>query len=239
MSGNIPIVYARYKDPKPLSPLEVGYLLSQARAAQPAGRSIWFVLVLWHQDDDYMAEVYFSPDEQTPRLRKGRYLYLWDPAQRKTHEDLGTTLDAGKSQKTRYRHYLQVSAACEPFTTSLTAPAIPLLPFDKPDGIISDADVVAVVDLVRSGPHPAPVKREDGHTIFRAAFDPKLPIHRIARGPDAPYMHLPDAETDGKDLVIVQTGWQVNMIAGYGQILYCKRTGHGFELLDHIGEWVS
>jgi hypothetical protein len=66
-----------------------------------------------------------------------------------------------------------------------------------------------------------------------------LPIHRIEQASDAKAFLPPHTVTDSKDLVIVYTGWQVGMLAGSGQILYCKRTEQGYELLDEIGGWVS
>jgi hypothetical protein len=183
------------------------------------------------------AKVYFTPDEQTPRLRKGRYLYVPDPQEKKLRLEVLRLLHPHEAQQVQLGRYVQVSAINDPFGASMAAPAIPLLPFDRPEGI-SDLDVVAVVDLVRSDPHPAPMKREGDHFILRTEFNPKLPIHRIERGSDAKAF-IRHMQTDAKDLVIVYTGWQVGMLAGSGQILYCKRTEQGYELLDEIGGWVS
>lgn len=222
----VPVLYAAYLNPEPLLPDQVEYVLAEAKAVRPAGRGAWFVLVLSHRNDRYVARVYFTPDEQTQRLRKGRYLYVQDPKADETRKELlkyfGAKGDA--SDQVQYRNYVQVSSPKELFGTKVETPTLPLLPFDKPIGI-SDSDIIAVVDLVRSGPHPAPVKYNGNGVILRQEFDATLPIHRIIQL--------------SPDLIEVQTGWQVNLLAGYGQTLTCKRTAHGYELLDQIGEWRS
>ncbi|MEI8194790.1 MAG: hypothetical protein WCI73_02660 [Phycisphaerae bacterium] len=219
----IPIVYFPLAAPAPLKPAQLTEITTAAEGFRPHGRDIWFVAVRINIPErkrpHYRAIVYFSPDEQSPRLRKGRCLYL-------DNQD-GTPATSGFDRG--MRSYVQVSAAKTPFGPQLQTPELTLLPFFQPQEL-PDADLIGVVDFIRSfGRNPliAPKKNTDPDNIVLRS----LPDHI---DPDSPILWIVAHD----DFIEVTLGWQVASLYGRGTKVWLQRKGNGYEVLN-IFEWVS
>ena len=94
----------------------------RAFALEPPDAEVWFVAVVYVDRFCFHADVYFKPDESSPRLRKGRYAGLQsqrnDPPRELRDRDVFT--------------YAQVSPADEPFGDTLDVPQMAYIPFHWP-----------------------------------------------------------------------------------------------------------
>jgi hypothetical protein len=226
---SVAVLYAGYLSPAPLEPAQIQQALVKALAAKPEGRDIWFVLVRWHQRRDpssWTAVVYFTPDEQTPRLRKGRCLYVSaseDDGESPTASELWRNLNPESPIPDPLNAYVQVSAANRPFGDKLDVPERALTPFPAPKDV-EDSEVVEGVDFIRSAPKAKPETMTPRTFLYSMKYDASLPVCRIARK---------DAAT-----LEIYTGWQVGILAGGGKWFQIRRTEGGYELVG-AARWVS
>lgn len=209
---SVEVRYGGSLKPQPLSPERKQKIVGLASDDAPAGRRIWFVLVLYNKDHIYNTLVYFEPEVSTSRLRKGTYAGIsnWTERAREARSILKADDDLAPPR------YVQVSDAAAPFTRALTVPRAEVMPFD-PDSAgfgeaanLNDEEWVALVDLVR------PVFDKEGGG----------PVHRA----------------EVRDGVLrVYSGWQEGMLSGGGRYVDVKRKpGGGFELTgDGVGIWMS
>ena len=68
------MLYSKQNDSVPLEPEQVREVVRAAEAVKPEGREIWFVFVVWNsrlEGGVLDAALFYTPDESTPRLRKG------------------------------------------------------------------------------------------------------------------------------------------------------------------------
>lgn len=223
----VPVVYDPRLTPQPLTMAQMQEILADAQPACPPGQQIWFILVRhnvelpgpkdnpqdkrWH----YAAIVYYTPQTQTARLRKGLCLYLAsaDP-------ELASVMQALGAHPEGLLPWWQVSAETDPFTQQLDVPTWPLMPFAAPRDL-SDEEVVRIVDFVRTGPRaPAPA---NGGLLVVDRFDATEPILSI---------------TNQDGLIRVQSGSIQAPLAGQGQILILKKADTGYQVVELL-EWVS
>ncbi len=136
-NGVVPVVYNYRFEHLPLSESQVEDLMNRGEMTCPDDRDLWFLYVTanWERTGvrHPAATVYFTPEEHTPRLRKGKYAFGTLPP---AHE------------------YWQVSRKHKPFKGAPQVPGIALLPFPKPIGF-SEEEVIEIVDFVRTNPEHA------------------------------------------------------------------------------------
>ena len=213
---SIEVRYGGRLQPRELSPERKQKIVELAADAAPAGRRIWFILVLYNKDDTYNTLVYSEPDVSTSRMRKGTYVGISDWTERARKRKPAAPPNPEAEDGRAPPRYVQVSDADAPFTHLLTVPRAELMPFD-PDSAgfgepakISDEEWVALVDLVR----PA-FERAGGGPVHRAEV------------------------RDG--VLRVYSGWQEGMLAGSGSFVDVKRKpSGGFKLVgDSVGIWAS
>lgn len=205
------IRYAEYLNPAALRPEQLTEIEAEAEKARPAGRDVWFVLVLsnrlYQGKWDYRAIVYFTPDETSPRLRKGRYLGVSSLFLR--YRDRLPKHDAELS------NYVQVSLPDKPFGEVAEVPWGPELPFDPPEEV-AEADLVPVLDAAR---------RIIGATPYIGDCNDRfLPIQRFDVNPGE---------------IRVLFGWQVGPLAGGGVVVTVRKTKRGFVADRETGVWDS
>lgn len=138
--------------PNSLTKEERRELLRHVREDRHFDRAIWFVQVRrgWFSLG-WSATVYFVPEEESPRYRKGTVLGVgdfvignwarWKNLDPETRNELVSPPTA----------YIQVSHPDHPFGASDILPDPMTRPFEMPEGLSSD-DVVQLVDLVRHPP---------------------------------------------------------------------------------------
>ena len=149
----MPVLYAPSSNPLSLTDEQYREIIASARRVAPEGRKIWFVLVRYNSDDGtrnrlvYGANVYFSPDQQSVRLRKGRCAYIDNERTVAMREQALAQLGGGTWPPVGA--YVQVSAAAQPFGDDLGPPELQLAPFAPPEAM-SDAELIGVVDCARA-----------------------------------------------------------------------------------------
>lgn len=216
-----PVVYDPGDAPQPLTMTQMQEILADAQPACPPGQGVWFILVKRNvevpgpKDNprekrwDYAVFVYYTPQMQTARLRKGLCLYL-DSG----NPELASAMQFLGARSGGLLPWWQVSADTDPFGRQLDAPAWALIPFAAPRDL-SDTEAVGAIDFARTGPRaPAPAT---------GRFDVMEPILSIAN-------------QDG--LVRVQSGSIQAPLAGHGQVLILKRTDTGYQVVELHG-WTS
>jgi hypothetical protein len=119
-------------------------LCNIARQSEPPGQHAWFIYV---HASRHRADIFFSPEQSTPRLRKGQFCQV-----------LGDGM-LGFDLKGRLGHqdYMQVSpSASEPFGSELSAPdgsvlSLPVVTdvLTLAPGSVSDEAFVSILDMVR------------------------------------------------------------------------------------------
>ncbi len=228
---DVPIVYGpRYDGLSggvPLSDQQIKTLLDRASECCPQGQRIWFIYALanWDMGDrrEASVEIFFTPESQTARLRKGRFMRTVDRLPGLVAARLREFWPSATApaEPEPLPEYWQVSRADHPFTGEPGVPRGSLIPFPRPEGF-TEEEVIEIVDFVRTGPHDP----DDSPTGWSSPqrLDTALPIYRIRR--------------DGDD-VEVWTGALEDMLAGAGEILRCrKKEDGGFEVIS-ISMWVS
>ena len=231
-SSQPPVVYSRRRaglGHPALSDEQIATILQASADRKPEGKAIWFIYALanWEVKGqrEGTVEVFFSPDSQTPRLRKGEFFRMTTkPIPKQTaSKDVPPTMpanprDAGPGPS---NEYWQVSQRDEPFEAGLQVPTPDLLPFTRPDGF-SEEDVVRLVDFVRSSP---PTPRDSPNSVpVPDRIDGSLPILSIRRN---------------ADVIEVRTGTLEGPLSGRGEQLQIQKAADGgFELLK-AAQWVS
>jgi hypothetical protein len=71
-AGELPVVTSHYGDRTKLNAERKRLLLEAARPLTPEGRSAWFLSIDFISDYECWARFFFTPDETSPRLRKGQ-----------------------------------------------------------------------------------------------------------------------------------------------------------------------
>jgi len=231
LAKRVPIVHnVRFNHPAPTTD-QIAAILRSAAPRCPKGQEIWFIHARanWKSKGGRraVATVYFTPHKRTERLRAGYFTQAasFPPAWQKMLRRAARKLDepAGKhrqSKGTCIYPYWQVSRSGQPFGEELTVPNESLLPFAVPEGF-TEEEVIEIVDFVRSSPSKADEPRSFS---FPRKLDGSQPIHSIEK-------------RDG--VIEVWTGVQQDTLAGYGEILRCRKREDGiFEVLE-LGTWVS
>jgi hypothetical protein len=131
---------------------EEAQLREVARKSEPPGEPVWFVYVhAWGT----RADIFYAPQQSTPRLRKGHYRQVWgggstpDPVYR---------FEFKAPEGFTIQDYMQASpSAGKPFGDGLSVPdgSVLSLPVQTDvlslaPGAVSDEDMVAILDQVRS-----------------------------------------------------------------------------------------
>jgi len=137
----VPFIYAHWFDEvlPPVPPAEAARILREAGRFKPAGMSIWFVLVREDATDHKRqwftaAEVYYTADVSTARLRVGRRARIY-------------TSDVNFEPE--IDRYVQVSPADHPFGRQLEVPEAKWLPIPEAERV-PDEDLVSLVDAARA-----------------------------------------------------------------------------------------
>ncbi len=231
-SASVPIVYNfRFEHPQ-LTSDQVERILAWAAPSCPPGQRVWFIYATANWPDEEgrsaMACVYFTPQRQTGRVREGRHAWYDEGRARLVEKFRDSGLFDEENDGPAWLklpEYCQVSDPHRPFTDALEIPDLKLMPFDQPDGL-SEEELVALVDFVRTGPGlPVEWMDRDGREFIRvgpARFDSAAPIWKIRR--------------EG-DVFRVRNGAVQAILAGRGQFLECRRMPDGtFEVLS-LGMW--
>jgi hypothetical protein len=233
LSSEIPLDYLPRLRPMMLSPDQVDEIVGHAREREPDSQ-IWFIQIGRNYRDetrsDYDVNVYFAPEETSPRIHTGRYMWL-SSFIKQIELDLNYVLEQAADSDTSdadppprdkglLRTYVHVSETGRTFTNTLDVPSLPILPFEKPSGF-TDEEVVEIVDFVRSGSR---IVHELNDTPILFAVDTTFPVHAIKR--------------DG-DVVEVTTGIQEGLLAGRGEGFQCKKIDRRWVLVGEFWEWVS
>lgn len=221
----IPVVNTgRFVD-QPLSDRQIEEILAEAKPLTPDGARVWFIAANRNQTRDnethLAATIYFTPDRHSKRIRYGSCFAI-DTGWEKHREILHQAFNTGaklKPVKRALSTYCQISFADAPFDGSLNTPEGGLLPF-YPPGEVSEAELVELVDFVRSAPRTT--TRSDA-TTWQNRINPLAPIAFIKR------------TDEGFD---IHTGSLEGPMSGMGQLIQCKKTEVGLELVS-LGTWVS
>lgn len=140
----VPVVYAGWSEP--VTEFEIRDILCKAETVRPADAEVWFIEVNDNMDIpfgiDYMASVYFAPDEASSRIRKGRYAWF-------TSDPFMPLLLPIPPTKPTLAEYRQVSLADEPFGEERGVPEGTLMPFRSP-AEFTDEEIVKMVDAARA-----------------------------------------------------------------------------------------
>ena len=176
--GKVPVICNSELPPDPMRVSEFTRILDYAEPLAPAGQRVWFIVVnysvnrvarirvgrtdwwrvkqaLSHPVIMYWsADVYFTPDANAGRVRKGKAVNL-------KSDELQPKLALAADQY----DYIMVSSSDAPFGKELVTPAKKLLPFAQPEGF-SDEEIVELIDFARSEEDLGPIlyieRQEDG-----------------------------------------------------------------------------
>jgi hypothetical protein len=122
-------------------------LLQQASERATSEPRLWFVHVRYNKRGIFAANLYFTPDAASPRIRKGFCAHV------ESWADLLSVLREGPSDHAP--RYAQISNPQEPFDHCLNVPSGDMMPFEPDRHFfgkaveLGDDDLVALVDLVR------------------------------------------------------------------------------------------
>ena len=139
-----------------------------AEGGRPAGREVWFVLVLDNGGSllggpHLMVQVFYTPDEQSPRARRGRCTYLEKPG----------FFDDEEKRPAVLREYAQVAPAGKPLPPLSELPEVLQRPFltgqDRHGHVvrIADEDLATLVAAGRA----AVGKRGAGNPVYQVTTD--------------------------------------------------------------------
>lgn len=210
---------------QPLTQTQIDEIRSSAEPLAPAGEEAWFILVRRNQlrgeKLQYAITVYYTPEEQTERIRRG-HRTSFDPQVQKFIDVMTKSLGGTASSQPRAKRlspYCQVSLADQPFGEDLKTPSGTLLPFPAPTGFTDD-EIIAIVDFIRTSPAraSAPSMR-----LSLSKFDGTAPIISIGRN---------------QDYIEVKTGVLEGPLCGIGTFVRFIKTEDGFEVVA-VGQWVS
>ena len=230
LAKHVPIVCGRRFD-LPLPTLEqVEELLRWVLPRAGKNRDVWFIHARanWKFEEGrkLSAAVYFTPERESARLRKGVFASL-DLAGvqvfaiKAIRERLGLEPQPIKSPP--LREYWQVSLKDHPFAETFEVPDGTLLPFPKPEGF-SELEVIKIVDFVRTNPK-------------QSQTDPNRVSSASLWGLDGPLPILSINKRDG--VIDVYTGTREGSLSGSGQFIWLKQTDNDtFDVLA-TGFWVS
>ncbi|MCH8807170.1 MAG: hypothetical protein IH986_13935 [Planctomycetes bacterium] len=217
----MPIVRGLRFDHPPPTQEQVEELLRLVLAEAGMNRDVWFIHARanWKFEEGrkLSAAVYFTPERESARLRKGVFASL-DQANlrffaiKAIRERLGLEPQPIKSPP--LREYWQVSLKDHPFAETFEVPDGTLLQFPNPEGF-SELEVIKIVDFVRTNPKQPQTD---------PSFDGARPIFSIKK-------------RDG--VIEVHTGTMEGSLSGGGQLIWLMPTGDDtFDVLA-TGFWVS
>ncbi len=220
-----PVAYTGRFIDEPLTQDQVDEILSKADPLVPVGERIWFILTRRNSESegklDYVASVYFTPEQQGKRMRRGNFVSFdssWERFIGTLTKSLGGNEDSPQPDK-RLQSYCQVSLAKQPFGDDLKTPQGTLLPFAQPVGF-TDAEIIEVVAFLRTSPG-----QSQAPNVFLTVskLDGSAPIISIKKAGDG---------------IEVQTGSVEGFLSGTGTFMRCIRTESGFKVVS-LGQWVS
>jgi hypothetical protein len=204
---------------------QIKEILSTATPACPNGQRIWYIWVRGNHRDgelgyDCVATVYFTPEVRGARLRKGHCCYTTtvSPGFSAHLRSLGVSFE-GPGATGVPGEYWQISLQAQPFGEEFAVPEGALLPFAPPTEF-TEAEVIEIIDFVRTGPGPS-YRPEEVPLVRR--FDGAQPICWIRR--------------DGT-IIEVHSGTIQWPRSGGGEYVRIKKTDQGF-LVVEAGRWVS
>lgn len=157
----IPIIYHNRFKPEPLSRSQKEKILNEANSLAPKDQQIWFIRVLYNRlSHTYNIAVYYTPDQTTERIRKGKFVQLGSLRNEMIEKWFKSVLgwksseqDVGKlvslPQDKCLEDYCQVSLSSKPFSFELEIPPQnTLLPFLVPTNL-TDKEIIEIIDLIR------------------------------------------------------------------------------------------
>jgi len=220
----VPVVYDATSPPEPLTPEQWERILKVAKEHCPKGRSIWFLWV--HSNNraydgrvQHWTSVYYSPEKQTARLRRGSCLPTggWVPA---------------REQPPIRSEYCQVSLPSEAFGDKLSAPQGLLLPFPAPEGF-SDDEIVDVVDFVRSLWSRGKTA-DDGSRVYsdeKVSEGGTVTGTRIRFGRGDSILSM----TRDGEVVTISVGSCQGPLAALYTVIRCVKSEGGYKVIDAFG----
>jgi hypothetical protein len=131
---------------------EEAQLREVARESEPPGEPVWFVYVhAWGT----RADIFYAPQQSTPRLRKGHYRQVWGGG---STSDSVYRFEFKAPEGFTLQDYMHVSpSASKPFGDGLAVPdgSVLSLPVQTDvlslaPGVVSDEDMISILDQVRS-----------------------------------------------------------------------------------------
>jgi hypothetical protein len=213
VAGEWALVCHKTLDDTPFTEAQLKEFRAVVDDANTTHQDVWYAHVLYTRKDDYRIAVYFTPESQSGRVRRGECMILdGRHAWRERREPMGGLGEADW----RAMPYVQVVPSTDATNGGTTAaekraPAIEHTPFKPPKGI-SDEDLVGVVDAARR--KMAEIRE----------FDP-MPIMSV--------------EKDGDHGFEVSFGWALGPLYGRGSSVTVERDGKSFKVSEQIGHWVS
>jgi|GEM_PF-4953151 len=210
---------------QPLTDEQIRNILIDVESNSPKGSQVWFIGVqrsyVRNDQSEFSVDVYFTPERQKARIRHGFFVTINTVAD-KHRRQFQQALNAGSESSVARRHpmpYCQISPVDSQFGESLLVPSGNELPFTTPVDIL-EADLIELVDFVRSGP-----------------ATPKMPgqypeTNQVNRDSSIAMISKTDSG------FVVYLGTQEGPLSGIGQVLKCSKSKQGLKL-DSIGQWVS
>jgi hypothetical protein len=192
----------------------------------------------------YWTSVYYSPDRQTTRLRKGLYIETgeWIPSIGGWDPRFGERYFVFEIRPVRSKSY-QVSLPGEPFNEELGTPHDLLLPLPAPKGF-SDDEIVEIVDFVYSLKGNASIG-PDGSRIYSYSQSREEKVSKdgsistVIAGPMPiifdPGDSIGGISRDGK-VVTVRIGACQGMLSAFYTVIRCVKTVGGYKLIDSYNE---
>lgn len=200
----------------PLNAEQKQSILAEAEQYRPANRDIWFVRVGGFYpiqpslpvSYSYAVEVFFTPDVDSPRIRKGKSVQCGmfetpEDQQRKARER-----NKPWRPEEYLQDYIQVSLPEKPFATGVVeTPSMRTLPFNPPKEL-SESDVVELLDWVRRNPTVKVTERGRPREI---AVNPGFWLDNIKGNSEVAHVKIRDSFFSGftLDFRREEGGWKL------------------------------
>ncbi len=220
----IPVIYSPRLSPEKLTQANLESLVAEARSLAPPGSSIWFLHVLFSRGDDSRVNVFYTPDQTSGRLQRGKCV-LVGPEITRTSETVRRIIARfPASQRGQFDQRLVDYYRVLTTDAKEACPRSPsedsTFPFIAPKGFTDD-EIIRIVDFVRTNP----IQKFPPNTLPQVEifFGAGRPIVRITRE---------------NKVIKVFNGSQEGPLSGSGQVLECAPDGDSFKLI-RIADWVS
>lgn len=214
----------------PLTHEERSEIMCRALRAVDFARDVWFIALHWNRNpddkNDYAVSVYFMPDSEVGRVRKGKYTRL--RGLDFIHEDMeGWEFegDVAAFDRQRVWDYMQVSESDDGFSSKTGKLEAIAMPFVAPENV-SDEDTVAIVDFIRDKCRSVDSSSLD---IFFNDYNCSNPIIWIQR--NGPFAR-------NKDEIMVSTGSLEGPLSGGGDFVRIELTDGECRIVG-FGMWNS